>query len=84
MILFLVDLPSGISDIIIDFFKKNYLDNIIIIGLPNNSSNIEKSINICLKLNQNISGLIENMSYFINDKFEKYNIFGHNSIEDIG
>jgi len=75
----LVDLPPGTGDeqlTIVQLIKD--MTGAIIVTIPSDVSRlvVAKAINFCRKLNLNIIGIIENMSYFVCPDGSKHYIFG--------
>ncbi len=75
----LVDLPPGTGDeqlTIVQLIKN--MTGAIIVTIPSDVSRlvVAKAINFCRKLNLNIIGIIENMSYFVCPDGSKHYIFG--------
>ncbi len=74
-----VDLPPGTGDVMIDLKNLIPNSNVIIVTTPNhNASDIAVKAGIgALQMNQNLLGVIENMSYYLNPiNKEKDYIFG--------
>ncbi len=75
----LVDLPPGTGDeqlTIVQLIKD--MTGAIIVTIPSDVSRlvVAKAINFCRKLNLDIIGIIENMSYFVCPDGSKHYIFG--------
>ncbi len=75
----LIDLPPGTGDeqlTIVQLIKD--MTGAIIVTIPSDVSRlvVAKAINFCRKLNLNILGIIENMSYFVCPDGSKHYIFG--------
>lgn len=74
----IIDFPPGTGDIMLDinsFVKKPQM---LLVTTPHNaSSNVAVKAGIAAqKMNQNIIGVVENMSYFVAPDKKKYYIFG--------
>ena len=81
-----IDLPPGTGDVPLTVYQSIPIDDVVIVSSPQSlvSMIVEKSINMATKMNINILGIIENMSYVVcpncNSKFE---IYGKSDIEKI-
>ncbi len=74
-----IDLPPGTGDTHLTIMQKIHIDHAIIVTTPQELalSDTRKGINMFKKFNVSISGVIENMSYFICEKCdEKHYLFG--------
>ena len=74
----LLDLPPGTGDIQLTIVQTVALDGSVIVTTPQEIALIDarKAISMFSKVNVPISGLIENMAYFICKAGERYQIFG--------
>jgi len=73
------DLPPGTGDIQLTLTQRVPLDGSVIVTTPQeiSVSDVRRSISMFKKVNVNILGIIENMSYFIPpDPDKQYDIFG--------
>jgi Mrp family chromosome partitioning ATPase len=76
---FIIDLPPGTGDASLTIMDFVDLDGIVMVMTPHDLSAlvVEKAINMAEKMETEILGLVENMSYFECPKCgEKYYIFG--------
>lgn len=75
----LVDLPPGTGDAQLTLCQTVPLDGGLIVTTPQEASLgvVRKGLNMFLKVNVRILGLIENMSYFTAPNGERLEIFGH-------
>ena len=78
-----VDMPPGTGDTQLTFSQEIKLDGVIIISTPQEIAlqDVKRGIKMFDKLNVNIIGLIDNMSYFIGDDGKKYSIFGEGGVK---
>lgn len=82
----LVDMPPGTGDVPITVFQSLPIDGIIIVSSPQElvSMIVSKAVNMAVKMDVPIIGLVENMSYFVCDNCEKkHYIYGESHIDDI-
>ena len=79
----IVDMPPGTGDTQLTFSQEIKLDGVIIISTPQEIAlqDVKRGIKMFDKLNVNIIGLIDNMSYFIGDDGKKYSIFGEGGVK---
>ena len=81
-----IDMPPGTGDVALTCYQSIPIDKVILVTSPQSlvSMIVEKSINMALKMNVPILGVVENMSYVEcpNCK-EKINIYGESNIDDI-
>lgn len=81
-----IDMPPGTGDVPLTVFQSIKLDGIIVVTSPQElvSMIVEKAVNMAIKMDVPIIGLVENMSYFKCDACDKvHHIFGESHIEDI-
>ncbi len=81
----LIDLPPGTGDIQISLVQQVKLDGAIIISTPQDLALIDakRAINMFIKVDVPIIGIVENMSYFIApDTLKRYYIFGHGGAKE--
>lgn len=74
----IIDLPPGTGDIHLKLYRNYQVTTTILVSTPQEVALIDlnKTINMLKGFNQNIFGLIENMSYFICDNCnKKHHIF---------
>lgn len=75
----LIDMPPGTGDVQLSICQNIPVDGALIVTTPNlvSLSDVRKGITMLNKINVNILGIIENMSYFICDSCDKKHfIFG--------
>src|SRR5256884_8655231 len=75
----LVDLPPGTSDAPLTVFQSLPLDGVIVVSSPQNLASmiVTKAVNMAKKMNAEILGLVENMSYLNCPHCgEKINVYG--------
>jgi Mrp family chromosome partitioning ATPase len=80
----IVDMPPGTSDIAITLYQSLSINGVIIVTTPQDLVNVivKKFYNMSKKMNIEILGLIENMSYLICDKCNnKINLFGESKVD---
>lgn len=79
-----VDMPPGTGDVPLTVFQSLPIDGIIIVTTPQDlvSMIVEKAVNMALRMNIPIVGIVENMSYFVcPDCHKKHYIFGKTDVE---
>ena len=82
----LVDMPPGTGDVPLTVFQSLPIDGIIIVSSPQElvSMIVSKAVNMAVKMDVPIIGLVENMSYFVCHNCEKkHYIYGESHIDDI-
>jgi len=82
----LVDLPPGTSDAPLTVFQSLPLDGTIVVSSPQDLAAliVTKAVNMAKKMNAEILGLVENMSYLECPKCgEKMNVFGQSNGEKL-
>src|SRR5256884_7543573 len=75
----LVDLPPGTSDAPLTVFQSLPLDGVIVVSSPQELASmiVTKAVNMAKKMNAEILGLVENMSYLeCPECGEKINVYG--------
>jgi ATP-binding protein involved in chromosome partitioning len=79
----IVDMPPGTGDIQLTFSQEIKLDGSIIVSTPQEIAllDVKRGIKMFDKLNVNILGLVENMSYFLGEDGKRYNIFGEGGVQ---
>ncbi len=81
-----VDMPPGTGDVPLTAYQMLPIDGVIIVSSPQSLVNmiVEKSINMAKKMDIEILGLIENMSYVECPNCKtQIRIFGNSNIEEI-
>ncbi len=81
-----VDMPPGTGDVPLTVFQSLPVDGIIVVASPQElvSMIVAKAVNMALKMDIPILGLVENMSYFICDNCDKkHYIYGDSHIDEI-
>ena len=78
----IVDMPPGTGDTQLTFAQEIKMDGVIIVSTPQELAlqDVKRGIAMFDKLNVNIIGLVDNMSYFIGDDKKKYYIFGEGGV----
>ncbi len=79
----LIDMPPGTGDVPLTLMQSFPMDGFIVVSSPQDLVQliVKKSIAMAKKMNMNLYGIIENMSYFIcPDNNKKYNIFGESGL----
>jgi ATP-binding protein involved in chromosome partitioning len=82
----LVDLPPGTSDAPLTVFQSLPLDGVIVVSSPQHLASmiVTKAVNMAKKMNTELLGLIENMSYLQCPRCdEKIDVFGHSQGEKL-
>ncbi len=64
-----IDMPPGTADIVLTVYQSIKMDGVLIVSTPQDlvSMVVEKSVNLAKKMNVNILGLVENMSFITCD-----------------
>lgn len=81
-----IDLPPGTGDVTLTVFQSMPLDGIIIVTSPQElvSMIVEKAVKMANKMDIEIVGIVENMSYFECPNCSvKHQIFGESNLEEI-
>lgn len=81
-----VDMPPGTGDVPLTVFQSLPVDGIIIVTSPQElvSMIVTKAVNMAVKMNIPIVGLVENMSYMLcPDCGKKIAVFGESHIDEI-
>ncbi|MDA3884125.1 MAG: Mrp/NBP35 family ATP-binding protein [Candidatus Delongbacteria bacterium] len=76
---FILDLPPGTGDIQLSIVQSLKVDWIVAVSTPQEMSliDVRKAIDMFQKVNVNVLGIVENMSYFVCDSCDKkHYIFG--------
>lgn len=82
----LVDMPPGTSDVPLTVYQSLPIDGIIVVTSPQDlvSMIVEKALNMAKKMNVEVLGLVENMSYITcSDCGKRINVFGESKAEEI-
>lgn len=80
-----IDMPPGTGDVPLTVFQSLTVDEIIVVTSPQElvSMIVAKAVNMADAMNIKITGVIENMSYFVCPDNEKiYHIFGESRIKE--
>ena len=79
----IVDMPPGTGDTQLTFAQEIKMDGVIIVSTPQELAlqDVKRGIAMFDKLNVNIIGLVDNMSFFLGDDGKKYNIFGDGGVK---
>ena len=81
-----IDMPPGTGDVPLTTYQSIPIDKVVIVSSPQNlvSMIVSKSINMANKMDIDMLGIIENMSYVVCPKCEtKIEIFGKSNIDEI-
>ena len=75
-------MPPGTGDTQLTFAQEIKIDGVIIVSTPQELAlqDVKRGIAMFDKLNVNIIGLVDNMSYFKGDDGKKYSIFGSGGV----
>ncbi len=78
----IVDMPPGTGDTQLTFAQEIKMDGVIIVSTPQELAlqDVKRGIAMFDKLNVNIIGLVDNMSFFVGDDGKKYSIFGDGGV----
>ena len=81
----IVDMPPGTGDTQLTFAQEIKVDGIIIISTPQEIAllDVKRGIRMFDKLKVPILGLVDNMSFFVDDNNKQYNIFGEDGVEKV-
>lgn len=82
----LVDMPPGTGDVPLTVFQSLPVNGIVVVTSPQDlvSMIVEKAVHMAEKMDINVLGLVENMSYFVCPScMEKHSIFGNSNIDEI-
>ena len=82
----LVDMPPGTGDVPLTIYQRLPIDGVVIVTSPQDlvSMIVGKSINMANKMDIDILGVVENMSYVVCPNCEtKIEIFGKSNIDEI-
>ena len=79
----IIDMPPGTGDTQLTFAQEISIDGAIIVSTPQELAlqDVKRGLAMFNKLNVNIIGLVDNMSFFIGDDGKKYSIFGDGGVE---
>ena len=79
----IVDMPPGTGDTQLTFAQEIKMNGVIIVSTPQELAlqDVKRGIAMFDKLNVNIIGLVDNMSFFFGDDGKKYNIFGDGGVK---
>lgn len=81
-----VDMPPGTSDVALTVYQSLPLDGVIIVTTPQElvSMIVAKSVSMAEKMNIDVLGLVQNMSYFKCDECKKkHYIFGNSDVSKL-
>ncbi|MFN7039247.1 MAG: Mrp/NBP35 family ATP-binding protein [Alphaproteobacteria bacterium] len=81
--LIIIDMPPGTGDIHLSLAENYEIDGVIIVSTPQNLAllDVKKALNMYDKFNLPIIGLIENMSYLVDNDGSKNYIFGQDGVK---
>jgi ATP-binding protein involved in chromosome partitioning len=74
----ILDLPPGTGDVALTLFQRLKVTGAVIVTTPQDVAlmDVYKSVSMCQKLNVDILGVVENMSYFVDSAGVRHEIFG--------
>lgn len=81
-----IDMPPGTGDVPLTVYQSIPIDGIIIVTSPQELVGmiVEKAVNMAEKMDVNVLGIVENMSYFeCPDCKKQFNLFGESKVEQI-
>jgi len=80
-----IDMPPGTGDTQLTFAQEIKVDGAIIVSTPQEIAllDVKRGIRMFDKLKVPILGLVDNMSFFVDDNDKQYNIFGENGVEKV-
>ena len=81
----IVDMPPGTGDVYLSMAEKFPIFGVVGVSTPQQLAVIDliRSLDCFKKLKINILGLIENMSYLLDDKQQKQFLFGKNTLQQL-
>ncbi len=74
----ILDLPPGTGDVTLTLFQRLKVTGAVIVTTPQDVAlmDVYKSVSMCQKMNVNVLGVVENMSYFVDPAGGRHEIFG--------
>jgi ATP-binding protein involved in chromosome partitioning len=74
----ILDLPPGTGDVSLTLFQRLKVTGAVIVTTPQDVAlmDVYKSVSMCQKMNVNVLGVVENMSYFVDPAGIRHEIFG--------
>jgi ATP-binding protein involved in chromosome partitioning len=81
----IIDMPPGTGDIYLSLAENFIVDGVILLSTPQNIalSMVKKSIAFFIKTNIPIVGIVENMSYFLDENNITHYLFGRSTLEEL-
>lgn len=82
----LIDMPPGTGDVPLTIMQSIAIDGVVVVSSPQDLVKliVKKSINMTKKMNVDVLGIVENMSYLkCPDCDKKINIFGESKLDDV-
>ncbi|MDO4841750.1 MAG: Mrp/NBP35 family ATP-binding protein [Phoenicibacter congonensis] len=82
----LFDMPPGTSDVFLTIMQMIPVDGIVTVSAPQELVQmiVGKAVNLAKEMNVPVTGLVENMSYFVCDECDKkHYIFGETQAKDV-
>lgn len=82
----LVDMPPGTGDVALTVFQSLPLDGVIIVSSPQELVGmiVEKAVNMAIKMDVPVLGMVENMSYLVcPDCGKRIELFGESHLDEI-
>ena len=73
-----LDLPPGTGDVALSLMQRLKTTGAVVVTTPQEVAlqDVYKSVSMCKKLNVQVLGVVENMSYFVDPSGQRHNIFG--------
>jgi ATP-binding protein involved in chromosome partitioning len=73
-----LDLPPGTGDVALSLMQRLKTTGAVVVTTPQEVAlqDVYKSVSMCKKLNVQVLGVVENMSYFVDPSGARHNIFG--------
>jgi ATP-binding protein involved in chromosome partitioning len=73
-----LDLPPGTGDVALSLMQRLKTTGAVVVTTPQEVAlqDVYKSVSMCKKLNVQVLGVVENMSYFVDPSGQRHHIFG--------
>jgi ATP-binding protein involved in chromosome partitioning len=73
-----LDLPPGTGDVALSLMQRLKTTGALVVTTPQEVAlqDVYKSVSMCKKLNVQVLGVVENMSYFVDPSGQRHHIFG--------
>jgi len=81
----IIDTPPGTGDIQLSLCKNFDINGVVVVSTPQEVAliDVKKAINMFNKINVPVVGIVQNMSYFEDDRGKKNYIFGQGGAKDL-